>query len=170
MPRAIGGGCCNKIFSKSLIDKERFRNDLKREEDVIFLFDCLSKCNLGYQMAECFYNIREQSGSATRTPDVRKIYKSILGGKSLRIMYLKGIKYSKKLKVKATDKYLDDCLRYANLIKKIGKETGKPYRWMYLKMKMQMVGVLTKAFLLKLLPKEKIHRYVYEFFVGVIRR
>ncbi len=166
IPRSIGGGCCNKLFRRKKIIGQSFRKDIKIEEDVIYLFDCLEKCDLGYQMSGCFYNIRERSGSATRVLDNKKIYSDISGGRIFRIMYLKGVRYSKDMGIKATDKYLDECLTFANFIKKTGKETEKSYQWMYIKIKMRMLPVLLKAYIFRILPKEKTHGYIHDFFCG----
>lgn len=162
-PNPIGGGCCNKLFLRSRIKDVRFRPGLAMAEDWVYLFGCFERCGKGCQIPKSFYNVRERPTSATRANDVQAIYDIITSSKLLLLL---ARSYSSELEKHAADKYLDDCLRYSNLLRVAGKESRQPYRWKFIKIRLQMLRVLPRAYFHKLLPRAKIHGYLYSMIKG----
>lgn len=158
-PNPIGGACWNKIFQRSKVKDIRFRENLSMAEDWVYLFECFKQCDSGYQIPTAFYNVVERSDSATRKNEVQAIYDIIFGGKLL--LLLLGRNYSIELEKYATDKYLDDCIRYSNILRTVGKETKQPYRWKFIKIRLQMLKVIPRAVFKRLLPAAKIRGYIY---------
>lgn len=165
MPNPIGGGCVNKIFRRSKVKNIRFRENLSMAEDWVYLFECFKQCDSGYQIPAAFYNVVERSDSTTRKNEVQAIYDIIFGGKLLLLLLL-GRNYSIELEKYATDKYLDDCIRYSNILRTVGKETKQPYRWKFIKIRLQMLKVIPRAGFKRLLPAAKIRGYIYEALRG----
>lgn len=163
MPNPIGGGCYNKIFLRTKIKSVYFRRELSMAEDWVYLFECFKCCDSGYQIPEALYNVRERPDSATRKNEVQSIYNIIFGGKSLLLL---AREYSVELEKYAIDKYLDDCIRYSNLLRTIGKKSGEHYKWKFIKIRLQMLKIFPRALFKKLLPKAKFRRYILEMFRG----
>lgn len=162
-PNPIGGGCVNKVFLRSKIENVRFNPNLSMAEDWVYLFECFKQCDSGYQIPEVFYNVVERPDSATRKNEVQAIYDIIFGGKLLLLL---GRNYSTELEKYATDKYLDDCIRYSNILRTVGKETKQPYRWKFIKIRLQMLKVIPRAVFKQLLPAAKIRGYIYGMLRG----
>ncbi len=162
-PNPIGGACWNKIFRRSKVKKIRFRENLSMAEDWVYLFECFKQCDSGYQIPAAFYNVVERPDSATRKNEVQAIYDIIFGGKLLLLL---GRNYSTELEKYATDKYLDDCIRYSNILRTVGRETKQPYRWKFIKIRLQMLKVIPRAVFKQLLPAAKIRGYIYGMFRG----
>lgn len=163
-PNPMGGGCVNKVFLRSKIENVRFNPNLSMAEDWVYLFECFKQCDSGYQIPAAFYNVVERSDSTTRKNEVQAIYDIIFGGKLL--LLLLGRNYSTELEKYATDKYLDDCIRYSNILRTVGKETKQPYRWKFIKIRLQMLKVIPRAVFKQLLPAAKIRGYIYEMLRG----
>lgn len=163
-PNPIGGACWNKVFLSSKIKDVRFRKNLTMAEDWVYLFECFKYCNLGYQLPKAFYNVTERLDSATRKNEVQAIYDIVFGGKYSLLLLAR--EYSKNLEKYATDKYLDDCIRYSNLLRIAGVKSKQPYRWKFVKIRLKMIKILLKAYCDKLLSKAKIHGYIFEIFRG----
>ena len=166
LPNPIGAGCCNKLFYAPKIRDMRFSTELALAEDWFFVYHSFVRYSRALYIPECYYNIREGAGSATRTEDVNIIYRNIMHGRLLRdILHLTdGESY--ELRSTATDKYLDDCVRYSNRIRTAGKTNHQPWVLPFLKLRLQMATVLPSVYLKHLLPKSKRHRYLYEFLLG----
>ena len=164
-PNPMGGGCVNKVFLRSKIENVRFNPNLSMAEDWVYLFECFKQCDSGYQIPAAFYNVVERSDSTTRKNEVQAIYDIIFGGKLLLLLLL-GRNYSTELEKYATDKYLDDCIRYSNILRTVGKETKQPYRWKFIKIRLQMLKVIPRAVFKQLLPAAKIRGYIYEMLRG----
>lgn len=164
-PNPMGGGCVNKVFLRSKIENVRFNPNLSMAEDWVYLFECFKQCDSGYQIPAAFYNVVERSDSTTRKNEVQAIYDIIFGGKLLLLLLL-GRNYSTELEKYATDKYLDDCIRYSNILRTVGKETKQPYRWKFIKIRLQMLKVIPRAVFKQLLPAAKIRGYIYGMFRG----
>lgn len=164
-PNPMGGGCVNKVFLRSKIENVRFNPNLSMAEDWVYLFECFKQCDSGYQIPAAFYNVVERPDSATRKNEVQAIYDIIFGGKLLLLLLL-GRNYSTELEKYATDKYLDDCIRYSNILRTVGKETKQPYRWKFIKIRLQMLKVIPRAVFKQLLPAAKIRGYIYGMFRG----
>lgn len=157
MPNPLGGGCCNKVFRHQSIMESRFRKNVAMAEDWLFLFDSfciLSNCE---KKPWPFYNVVERADSATRCGDMELTFEAIA---SSRLLLLLSREHSYSLECKATDKFLDDCLRFAPQVREIGSRTGQPYRLKLLQIKWLMVKILVRAYFHKLLPKAKIHGYI----------
>ena len=162
-PNPMGGGCVNKVFLRSKIENVRFNPNLSMAEDWVYLFECFKQCDSGYQIPAAFYNIVERPDSATRKNEVQAIYDIIFGSKLLLLL---GRNYSTELEKYATDKYLDDCIRYSNILRTVGRETKQPYRWKFIKIRLQMLKVIPRAVFKQLLPAAKIRGYIYGMFRG----
>ena len=162
-PNPIGGTCCNKIFLHSKVKDIRFRPDLAMAEDWVYLFECFECCGIGAQIPGCYYNVRERPNSATRSNKVQSIYNVIISDELLLSL---ARNHSRELEKYAVDKYLDDCIRYSNLLRKAGQKTGQAYRWKFIRIRFQMIKVLPRAYFYKMLPKSKIHGYIYSMFKG----
>lgn len=161
MPIKTEGTVTNKLFVREIIADNRFRENLTMAEDWVFLFDCYTRCLSGYQTRECYYNTRDRKGSATRSNSVEAEYKWLL---SSRIMLLSARSYSKQLERCAEDKFLDDCLRCLNRIKEIGQSTRQSYLRRVLMVRFLMAKELIRTYLYRILPKSKIHGYIYGLF------
>lgn len=164
-PNPMGGGCVNKVFLRSKIENVRFNPNLSMAEDWVYLFECFKQCDSGYQIPAAFYNVVERPDSATRKNEVQAIYDIIFGGKLLLLLLL-GRNYSTELEKYATDKYLDDCIRYSNILRTVGRETKQPYRWKFIKIRLQMLKVIPRSVFKQLLPAAKIRGYIYEMLRG----
>lgn len=166
LPNPIGAGCCNKLFYAPKIRDLRFSTELALAEDWFFVYHSFVRYESALYIPECYYSIREGTGSATRTEDVNKLYGNILQGKLLRdILHLTDGE-SHELRSIATDKYLDDCVRYSNRIRSAGKANHQRWRLPFFKLRLQMAVALPSVYLKQLLPKSKRHHYLYEFLLG----
>lgn len=159
-PNPTGGGAVNKLFLRSKAEDIRFRINISMAEDWIYLFECYENCETAYHIPSVFYNVVERPSSATRQNEIDALYHIVFGGKSLLLLLLLGRAHSFELECLATDKYLDDCLRYSNLMRDVGKATGVPYRWKFVRTRLQMLKLIPRAYFRKLLPKSKIHGYI----------
>ena len=158
MPNKLSGGCWNKILIRERIMEVRFCEDVSMSEDWLYLFECFCNCNNGLKISTPLYHIVERWGSATRNNCVNSIYETLSYSK-LRLLQLAS-EHSRYLECKATDKFLDDCLRFAPQIRLIGQRTNQPYRRKMLHIKYLMLKVIIRAYFHKLIPKAKIHGYI----------
>lgn len=159
MPNPLGGGCCNKMFHKRITQGIYFRKEIAMAEDWLFLFDSLYHCNICIKISNELYHVVERSSSATRCGNMELTYQAIVSSRLLLLLLLSR-KHSFELESKATDKYLDDCLRFSPQLREIGKHTDQPYRMKLLHIKWLMLNVIVRAYIYKLLPKAKIHGYI----------
>lgn len=166
LPNPIGAGCCNKLFYAPKIRDLRFSAELALAEDWFFVYYSFVRYGRALYIPECYYSIREGAGSATRTEDVNRIYNNILHGRLLRDILNLTDGESRELRSAAMDKYLDDCVRYANRIRAAGKTNHQPWVLPFLKLRLQMAVELPSVYLKQLLPKSKRHRYLYELLLG----
>lgn len=157
MPNPLGGGCWNKLILAAPIGQCRFRNGVAMAEDWLYLFECFFSCSTLYKISPSMYNVAERAGSATRNDRVDSQYETLASSKLLLLL---ARDHSKNLECKASDKYLDDCMRYAPQMREIGQRTGQPYRMKMLHIKWLMLKVITRAYFHKLLPRSKIHGYI----------
>lgn len=160
-PNPIGGGCVNKLFLRDRIQQVRFNPKLKIAEDWVFLFDCFRLLNNAYHMPKAYYNVTERADSATRRNEADACYDLLFEGKSSLLLLRMARDYSHELECFAMDKYMDDCLRFSNIIRKYGKKEKKPYRLKFLRIRFQILKRIPQAIRKKLLPKEKIRGYLY---------
>lgn len=159
-PNPLGGGCVNKIFLREKVDQSRFRQNLSMAEDWVYLFESFKFCKQAYKIADALYSVVERPESATRGNELDALNQIIFGGKSSLLLSL-AKNYSYELECVAMDKYLDDCIRYSNLLRKTGIDTDQHWRWKFIRIRLQMLKVLPRAYFKKLLPKNKIHGYLY---------
>lgn len=159
-PNPTGGAVWNKIFIRAKVMDIHFRVNISMAEDWVYLFECYEKCRNAYQIPSIFNNVVERPSSATRQNEIDALYRIVFGGKAILLLLL-ARDYSFELESLATDKYIDDCIRYSNLIQEIGRTTGTSYRWKFFKMRLQAVKLLPRAAFYKLLPKNKIRGYIY---------
>lgn len=158
LPDPLGGSCCNKVFLHNLVSDIRYHEDVSMGEDWLYLFEAFTKATHQYKIPEAFYCVTEHENSSGRKKDT-SIPVRIL--KTSKKMMLLGRSYSTELGKAATDKYLDDCLRYLAQIKRIGKQTGQAYKGKIINVKFDMAKVLLGATLKKTLSKKKLHGYLY---------
>ena len=161
MPNPIGGGCVNKIFLQSKVKNVRFRENMCFAEDWTYLFECFKYCDLGYKIPDLLYNVIERLDSTTRKDGVSATYNIVKGGETLLQL---AHDYSYELEKYATDKYLDNCLRYSKQMCLAAQSTKQFYRWKYIKIRLKMFRVIIRAALKKLLPGAKIRGYLVELF------
>lgn len=161
MPNPIGGADWNKIFLRSKVRNVRFRENMCFAEDWTYLFECFKYCDLGYKIPDLFYNVTERLDSTTRKDRVSATYNIVKGGETLLQL---AHDYSYELEKYATDKYLDNCLRYSKQMCLAAQSTKQFYRWKYVKIRMKMFRVIMRAALKKLLPGAKIRGYLVELF------
>ena len=157
-PNPLGCGCVNKIFLREKVGNIRYNKNLAYAEDWAYIFENFQVCEQAYKLPNTFYNVVEQSESATRKNEVNTSYKLILSSKVLLFL---ARNYSRELECIAIDKFLDNCVRYSNLLRKAGEDNKQHWRWKYIKARMMMLKVLPRAYFKKLLSKEKIHGYFY---------
>lgn len=158
-PNNLGGGCCNKIFLFSKIKDARFRTDLTIAEDSVYLFESFRRCSSALKKPGCYYNVVERKNSATRKNEINAYYEIFFRGKASLLLFARD--YSHELECLAVDKYMDDCIRYSNIIRNLGKETHQPYRMKFLRIRFQILKQMPRVILKRLLPKEKIHGFLY---------
>lgn len=154
-PCKLGGSCCNRIFLCSKIADIRFPKGLTIAEDRLYLFCSFLKMDTGHKCATPLYNVRCSENSATRNGDVNTFFKILKSSREL-IAYAKT--YSKELEGAALDKYIDDIFLYSRQIEKC---PDKPLLWK-LNLKKDVAEALLYSQKNKLLPKARIHGYIYE--------
>lgn len=158
-PNPTGGAVWNKIFLRSSVSAIRFQRNISMAEDWIYLFECYEKCRSTYHIPSIYNNVVERRSSATRKNEIDALYRIVFGGKSVLLLLARA--HSFELECLATDKYIDDCLRYSNLMREIGKTTGASYRWKFFRTRLQAAKLLPRAALRKLLPGSKLRGYLY---------
>lgn len=158
MPNPLGGGCCNKVFHSRITQGKHFREGIAMAEDWLFLFDCLYNCNACVKISKELYHVVERGDSATRCGNMELTYQAIASSRLLLLLLSR--KHSFELECRATDKYLDDCLRFSPQLREIGRRTGEHYRVKLLHIKWLMLKVIVRAYIHKLLPRAKIHGYI----------
>lgn len=161
-PNELSGGCVNKVFRRAAIQSVRFREGVSIAEDWLYLFTCYTFCSSAYKLSAPLYNIVERHNSATRENELASSSDILLGGKaSLHLLHL-ARRYSRDLESAALNKYLDDCIRFAQIIRKRSSETKQPCRWTLFKIKLLIIRQLPRAVLLRLLSRQQIHRFISE--------
>lgn len=160
MPNRVGGAVYNKIFLYERFRDCRFECGVSMAEDWLYLFHCFEKCDKANKIADALYHVVERQGSATRTNTVAMNYE-LLSSSKLLLLLLLARRHSLDLERYAMDKYLDDCMRYLPELKQTGQSTGQPYRRKVWHIKGIMLRQMFRAWRLKLLPKAKLHGYLY---------
>ena len=159
-PNELGGGCWNKIFLRGSVQDARFRKGISMAEDWLFLFECFKRCESFVKISPILYNLVERHDSATRANEINALYDIIFGGKASLLIVL-ARDYSHELECIAVNKYMDDCIRYSNLIREIGKKQNVPYRLKYLHIRFQILKQMPRAIFHRLLTRNQIHGYLY---------
>lgn len=159
-PIPIGGSCCCGLFQKTNIGNRRFNTQLQMKEDVVFMFDVLQCCESGNLMEECYYHIREQSKSATRSCLSEALVNTIPGN---RVLLKKAIAHSKELGSLASDKSLDDSIRFIRMIKQDSSVDKRQKRRMVSRVKAFYWEVLISSVLHQRLTRTQIHRCFFDY-------
>ena len=159
-PNPTGGAMWNKILLREKVIHVRLNKNISMAEDWVYLFECYEKCETAYHIPSVFYNVVERPSSATRHNEIDALYRIVFGGRALLLLLLLARAHSNELECLATDKYMDDCIRYSNLMREIGQATGKPYRWKFFRTRFQILKLLPRAYFHKLLPKSKLRGYI----------
>ena len=63
--------CCNKLFSRKIIDRIRFNTSLKTSEDRMFLFEVFLRTQTVYCMPEVFYHYYQNENSVMHDKSAR---------------------------------------------------------------------------------------------------
>lgn len=161
-PNNLGGGCCNKVFRHIAIKDVRYQEGIAVAEDWLFLFDSFKQCNGSIKIPSCLYNVLERQNSATRDNEIMAMYDIIFGGKAAKKLLQSARHYSHEMECYAVNKYMDDCIRFSNVIRKRRKKEKKAYRWLFFRFRFQVIKQMPRAIIKDLLPKEKIHGYLHE--------
>lgn len=157
-PDPLGGSCCNKLFLADSISGLRYEESVAMGEDWLFLFAAFERAKRLYKLPDPFYCVTEHPNSSARKANVEIPVKILRTSKKMRRL---AKKHSVQLGRKATDKYLDDCLRYCRQIKKIGEQERQPYRGKLLYWKLSMVWTIFTAWVSRALQKNKLHGYIH---------
>ena len=157
-PDPLGGSCCNKLFLADSISGLRYEEPVAMGEDWLFLFAAFERAKRLYKLPDPFYCVTEHPNSSARKANVEIPVKILRTSKKMRRL---AKKHSVQLGRKATDKYLDDCLRYCRQIKKIGEQERQPYRGKLLYWKLSMVWTIFTAWVSRALQKNKLHGYIH---------
>ena len=164
LPNAFQGGCCNKLFRRENIWALRYPADVALAEDWYFLYQCVVRAEKAVFVPDCLYTVTEREDSATRTEDIDVIVSHIRGGELFRFHLELAKKHGKKLERIATDKYLDDCMRYANRIRELGERKGQPWQQPYRKLRRQIALALPSAILRGTVSSQSRNRFLSELF------
>lgn len=159
VPNPLEGVCWNKIFLRKKVKRVRYPLGVPRYEDTIYLLQCFLVCDRGVVLQTPYYNVVERCGSATRSQNIALEYAAISGSYMLYSMH-KEMPMNEQLRPLATNKFLDDCLRFAPKIREIGKSTGQSYRFKMLRVKWLMTKTIVIAYIHKVLPTAKLRGYI----------
>ncbi|MCH5296582.1 MAG: glycosyltransferase [Ruminococcus sp.] len=160
-PTPLGLGCVNKIFLRQKVCQIRFQLKLLTSEDWVYLFESCQLCKFAYKISDTFYNVLERPISASRN---NKIHVSLKIHLEDKLIFNLAHNYSHELECLVIDKFLDNCIRYSNLLRKTGLENGKRWRWNFIKIRTKVLRVLPGAYIKKLISKEQLHGYIYAVF------
>ena len=160
-PDPLGGSCCNKLFLAETISGLRYEEPVAMGEDWLFLFSAFERTNRLYKLPAPFYCVTEHPNSSARKANVDIPVQILRTSRKMRKL---AKKHSVPLGCKATDKYLDDCLRYCKQIKRIGIQEHQPFRRKLLCWELSTAWTIFTAWIGKSLPKNKLHGYVHGLF------
>ena len=163
-PNKVGGYCLNKLITKRVIGDTRFPDRIRMAEDWVFLFLCFCNCYIARHENKAYYNLIERPDSATRINEAEAYYGIIFQGKR-RLLHM-ARKHSAALESIAIDKYLDDCIRYSNIIRNYGKDTNTNQWAKFIRLRLQVVKEMPRIVFKKLLPKNKIRGFLYSMIKG----
>ena len=160
MPNKLVGAVWNKIYKSKKIMNVRFKPGVTMGEDLLFLFDSFCELSSGIKISQALYIIRERASSVTRSNDIKKIYENI--GKSRYELLKKARRYSFEVEKFATDRYLNDIIICTKELKNAGQHKNIILK--LLLMKCRMIKVIFRAYCRHLLPKSKLHGYIFGLF------
>ncbi|MBQ0101343.1 MAG: glycosyltransferase [Firmicutes bacterium] len=161
-PNPLGGGVCNKLFYGGAIRKIAFSEEIKLAEDWLFLCEYSLLADKCVCVCEWLYNVVARPDSTTRGDDVDAYYRMVTEGKTA--VYKRSASYPHDVRCLAADKYLDDCIRYSNLIRESGKNSGRKWRGKFLKVRLIVLKEIPSALFSRLVPLGKAVRYAYSAF------
>ena len=159
-PSKIAGVCYNKIFRRDKIKYVRFDSSLRMAEDIVFLFRCFECIDSGYQVSDCYYNVLEREDSSTRIDKIDAMYKIVIQGKKTMMNY--AMHRSDDLKKTAAVKYMDDCIRYSNMIKKEGKSNNLPYLDKFLTLRTEVIKLIPYFWITGIITNKNAKRFLVE--------
>ena len=157
LPDQLGGTCCNKIFLRSAVAEERFPKDIRMCEDRIYLFGCYCRCAKNVKISEPLSYVVESADSATRQNSVNPLFEVLSSGRRMNRL---ARAHPGKLEGCAMNRYLDDCVRYLNLIKKTAKQTGERCFWRFSWNYLHAVGCAIRCLVCRTLPRATVHGYL----------
>ena len=166
MPNTIGGCIWNKIYRHDQVMGSRYKCGVTMAEDRLFLLTALNKCKNAYKIRNTFYAVTEREDSATHMVSVNVPYEMLRS--SYRLLEL-GREISRELEEKATDKFLDDCVRYIPAIKKNGRKTKQRYMVKLYLVRKMMLKTIHDAYRKNLIAKNKLRGYIYELLCSAVR-
>ena len=155
-PNPLGSGCCNKIFRWNY--PIYFDENVTFAEDWLYLFELLKRCQSGILIPDVLYHYVEQRNSITH----RNTIETCLGIiKSTELLRRKTKFYSKEIYRAATEKYLDNCVRYGKQIYiELKRQRTKGYKIRYT-LKIKMWTTLLECSCLRLIPLKRVIMYLY---------
>ena len=158
-PDQLGGTCCNKIFQRNAVAYASFPNGVKMCEDRMYLFQCYCSCISCVKLSESFSQVTESANSATRSRSVYPLFEIIA---SSRMLIKPAYKQSEALGSAATQRYLDDGIRYLRQIKILRKETKEKCTGRLMKLYCDLFGTLFSSFVSRRLPQSVINGFASE--------
>lgn len=159
-PSKVTGACNNKILLRKKISNIRFSNKLHMAEDIVYLVNCFEHINSGYQISECYYNVLERLDSSTRKEKIDSMYRMIFEGKKALFSFALG--HSKELSKVASVKYLDDCIRFSNLIKQEGKSNKTAFFKKFIVLRLEVIKQLPYMWFSGLISSKIAKRFLKE--------
>ena len=161
VPDPLEGVCWNKLFLRSKIGRSRFPVGVARAEDTLFLLTAFSSCTSGYSIPDPLCYIAARDGSASRSHTVSAMREAIAG---VRLLYTarRQVPASASREALAANYFLDQTLRFSTLLKKYAEEERLSVVSDLLSIKCSMFRLILRAYFKRLLPKAKIHGYLYE--------
>lgn len=160
-PDQLGGTCCNKIFRRSTVADAIFPVGVTMCEDRIYLLQCYARCSKCVKISDALSQVVETADSATRRQSIAPSF-AIL--ESSRRMIRLATEVSAGLKGQAVNRYLDDVVRYLQIIKKTAGETGEPWCAGSIPHLLYALGWIARCFVTGLLPRKRLRGFLYGLF------
>ena len=157
-PNPIGGGAMNKVFRWHDQKQHYFREDKKYTEDWEFLYEMCKEAKLGVHVEDILYYQVIRPDSATNKDKVQAMYNIIKGTDEIRESTKA---YSIDVYRMATNKFLDNSVRYMNQIKSIAASEQVDIRHIKKNVRKRMLSVLCEAIRYRYLPLKKCLEFLY---------
>ncbi len=157
-PNPLGGVCWNKIFRWKENTCLEFKINMSFAEDLYFLFDYFKDANYCKQTDRVLYYQNIRPDSITNIDKYKAMHGIIKATGKLRD-YTK--KFGKEIYIQATEKYLDNCIRYFNMMKSLAKEEMTDISEIRRDIRKRIYLVLKEAIKNRLMNKKNLARYIY---------